>query len=86
MIRPLWQLLLLTRNRQNPIRLTCEECFALLEFDAELLESGDAIENIRPTARHHLSLCRGCQAKFDRWMRNSPSWAEATRIADSHEK
>jgi len=86
MDRTLWQLILLTRNMQKPDRITCEECFALLEFDALRLKAGDAIENIRPTVRHQLSLCPGCQAKLDGWMEELNAQTEATGNGDSHKE
>jgi len=66
--RSLWQLLLLTSASKTPVRLSCEECFALLEYDAELLANGAALDEIRPAVNHHLSLCRTCRAKFDEWL------------------
>ncbi len=69
MSRPLWQLLLLTRSADKPVELNCAECFALLEFDAELLKNGVPLEEIRSAASHHLSLCQACQTDFDEWMK-----------------
>jgi hypothetical protein len=66
--RPLWQLLLLTSASKASIQLTCEECFVLLEYDAELLASGAALDEIRPAVSYHLSLCSECQAKIDEWL------------------
>jgi len=34
--RPLWQLLLLTSDSKKVVSLTCEECFALLEYATDL--------------------------------------------------
>jgi hypothetical protein len=66
--RPLWQLLLLTNTSEAPIQLTCEECFALLEYDAELLAGGVALDEIRPAIRYHVSLCQECRKKINEWM------------------
>jgi hypothetical protein len=66
--RPFWQLLLQTSTSKAPDQLTCEECFALLEYDAELLVGGAAIDEIRPAVSYHLSLCPECQAKIDEWL------------------
>jgi len=66
--RSLWQLLLLTRDAGKPVQLTCEECFALLEYDAELLANGAALDDIRPSVNQHLSLCPMCRAKFKEWL------------------
>jgi hypothetical protein len=66
--RSLWQLLLLTRDTDKPAQLTCEECFVLLEYDAELLTSGANLNEIRPAISRHLSRCSGCKAKIDSWL------------------
>jgi hypothetical protein len=66
--RPLWQLLLLTRDSKKSAQLTCEECIALLEYDAELLINGADLDDVRPAVSYHLSLCSECQAKIDEWL------------------
>ena len=66
--RPLWQLLLLTNAPNVSVQLTCEECFTLLEYDAELLAGGVALDEIRPAVRYHISLCSECRTKIDEWL------------------
>jgi hypothetical protein len=66
--RPLWQLLLLTNAPNVSVQLTCEECFTLLNYDADLLAGGIALDKIRPAVSFHLSLCSKCQAKIDEWL------------------
>jgi hypothetical protein len=68
MSRPLWQLLLLAGGAEEPIQLTCAECFALLEYDAELLAEGAPFDKIRSAASRHLSLCPECKTQFDEWI------------------
>lgn len=68
MSHPLWQLLLLTRDAKEPIQLSCAECFALLEYDAELLDEGVPFDKISPAVNRHLSLCQACQTQLDRWI------------------
>ncbi|RPI94719.1 MAG: hypothetical protein EHM40_05620 [Chloroflexi bacterium] len=67
-IRSLWELLLLTCDTGKSVRLTCEECFILLGYDADLLAGGAPLEEIRPIVNHHLALCPECQARFDEWL------------------
>jgi hypothetical protein len=67
-IRSLWELLLLTCDVGKPVKLTCEECFILLGYDADLLASGAPLEEIRPAVNQHLGLCSACQAKFAEWL------------------
>lgn len=76
--RPLWRLLLLTSESKQSVQLTCEECFALLEYDADLLATGTALDEIRPTVSHHLSLCSQCQPKFDAWLEKLEGDAESS--------
>jgi hypothetical protein len=66
--RPLWLLLLETRDSKKNVQLTCEECFTLLTYDAELLGKGAVLDDFRPAIRHHLSLCSGCQTKIEKWL------------------
>ncbi len=64
----LWELLLLARNTKIPIHLTCAECFALIEHDADLLAAGASVDELHSSIRHHLSLCSGCQSEFGQWL------------------
>jgi len=66
--RPLWQLLLQTNVSKEVVQLTCEECFALLEYDAGLLAAGAVSDEIRSSVSYHLDLCEECQVKFDDWL------------------
>ena len=59
--RPLWRLLALTIETEEPVELTCAECLALLEYDTDLLEAGAPLNQIRPSIMRHLSLCSACQ-------------------------
>ena len=66
--RPLWQLLLLARDSKEAIPLTCEECFGLLEYDAELLAAGANFAEIRAIVDRHLELCSSCKAQLGKWL------------------
>jgi hypothetical protein len=52
----LWQLL-----RREPSDLTCDECFAVLEYYAELLAQGG--EALLPEIEKHLEGCPSCQTE-----------------------
>jgi predicted anti-sigma-YlaC factor YlaD len=67
MTHQLWQLLLLTQNPDSDFHLNCEECFALLEYDAELLAAGVAPEDIRRAVSRHLAICSACKTEFNDW-------------------
>jgi len=53
MVKPLWQLLL-----EKPSDLTCDECFAVMEYYAELLAGGNA--DLLPKILEHLEGCPNC--------------------------
>jgi len=54
MPRALWQLLL-----ENPSDLTCDECFAVMEYYAEILATGGIA--LLPEIIKHLEECPDCQ-------------------------
>ena len=64
MSRPLWQLLIETRQIKDNMRLTCDECFMLLEYDADLLVAGSSFDELQPGIRNHLLLCSECQVEL----------------------
>lgn len=68
MTRPLWQLLMLLREPDASIELSCIECFELLEYDADRLVAGAEPAAIRPSVRQHLALCSSCQNQIDDWL------------------
>ena len=59
--RPLWQILLLARNGDEGVTLTCEDCFLILEY---LADTHHKIETdadfLRTIAGKHLSCCPDC--------------------------
>jgi len=69
MTHPLWQLLLLTQNPDSNVHLNCEECFALLAYDAELLAAGAALDDIHRAVSRHLVICSACKTEFDDWQK-----------------
>jgi hypothetical protein len=69
MARPLWQLLLLTNGSKKAVQLTCSECFALLEFDADRLVAGVDPAEIRPNVSHHLAMCSNCKTQLEDWLK-----------------
>jgi len=54
MLRPLWRLLL-----KDPSKLTCDECFAVLEYYSELLAQGGT--DFLPEVMEHLQGCPECR-------------------------
>jgi len=65
MTRPLWQLLL-----EEPSQLSCDECFAVMEYYAEILAQGGAA--LLPQIMQHLAGCPSCRvehrAALRRWI------------------
>jgi len=70
MTRPLWQLLLLAQNPKGDIHLTCEECFALLEYDADRLAAGAKPSEINRSVHRHLRLCTDCRTQLNELIDN----------------
>jgi len=56
MTESLWQLL-----QENPADLTCDECFAVMEYYAELLVQGGEV--LFPEITNHLEGCPSCRAE-----------------------
>jgi hypothetical protein len=54
MTKPLWQLL-----QEEPSTLSCDECFAVMEYYAELLAQGG--ETLLPEIMNHLEGCPSCR-------------------------
>jgi len=63
--RPLWQLLMLISNQEKYIPLTCDECFTLLEYDADQLAAGGDMDRLRSATMHHLALCSKCHVEIN---------------------
>ena len=63
MAHSLWQLLIQASNPEEELHLTCEECFMLLEYDAELLAAGAQLEQLQLAVRH-LALCSECRQEL----------------------
>jgi hypothetical protein len=88
MPRALWQLLL-----EDSSDLTCEECFALMEYYAETLTSGRV--DLLPEILEHLEGCPDCELQHrmalrglisDRFERSAASLADATVSDGSNAK
>jgi hypothetical protein len=63
MVRPLWQLLL-----EDPSDLTCEECFAVMEYYAEVLATGNT--DLLHEVIEHLKECPDCRLQHREALRH----------------
>jgi hypothetical protein len=63
MVRPLWQLLL-----EDPSDLTCDECFSVMEYYAELLAKGST--DLLPEVIEHLKGCPSCEVRYREELRH----------------
>jgi hypothetical protein len=70
MSRPLWQLLAYGLDLDNGQELTCDECFAVLEFYADLLASGADPQKLYQPVRRHLAHCPNCCKQFQQWIKH----------------
>jgi len=59
-VRPIWQILTRTTHSPNSV-LTCEECFAALEYLAELMDADVDPKDLWQTAQRHLARCPDCR-------------------------
>ena len=63
---PLWKLLLqTTHSDQNPA-LTCSDCFAILEYLAEIDVISTDRQILLGTVRKHLNSCPDCRDYYQR--------------------
>ena len=64
-LRPLWRLLLAATNQKEGVTLSCDDCFAILEYLAEMrARVGVSIELLCMLARNHLSCCPDCHKYY----------------------
>ena len=62
---PLWKLLMLVNDHNETVQLSCDECFALLEYDADLLAAGADPDELQQVIEQHLALCSECRADIN---------------------
>jgi hypothetical protein len=67
MSRPLWHLLLATKE-PGQSEMTCEECFTILDYYAGQLADGADPERLRGPVVGQLSRCPECRPKFHHWL------------------
>jgi hypothetical protein len=61
-MRPLWQTLTRAAGRASPNSvLACDECFAALEYLAELLDANVDPKDLWHAAQRHLARCPDCR-------------------------
>lgn len=63
--RPLWQLMLIAAKGKRP--LTCDDCFRLFEYLADILprdENGYVADVLQRAAARYLSGCAGCRRYY----------------------
>jgi hypothetical protein len=78
MVRPVWQLLL-----EDPSDLTCDECFSVMDYCAELLAKGGT--DLIPEVIKHLKECPHCEARYREELRHlivSQSETSTASLAD----
>jgi hypothetical protein len=66
MARPLWQILMSLAEPES--RFTCEECFAVMSFFADQLESGVDPDELHDPVARHLARCPECHVKMRDWI------------------
>jgi hypothetical protein len=59
----LWQVLVKAAENETG-DLSCEECFILMDYFADLLASGHAPREVLPLADRYLQRCPECQREY----------------------
>lgn len=62
MVRPLWQVLVHATQDDEP--LSCDECYVLVDYLADLLAEGIHSKQVVSLADRYLDGCRDCDAGF----------------------
>jgi len=75
MSKSLWQLL-----QEEPSNLTCDECFAVMEYYAEILAQGG--QALLPKIRKHLESCPTCQLEHRLTLRRLMAEAEQSPASE----
>ena len=60
-INKLLHALALTREDE----IDCENCFEHMGEFVEMLNEGQAVEDILPKVKHHLDMCANCREEFE---------------------
>ena len=58
--RPIWKILALAAENGARVPLTCDECFVILEFLADVAMGGAKEEYLLELVRRHLKRCPCC--------------------------
>lgn len=66
MQRPLWQILVSLADPYS--QLTCDECFAVLDYYADQLEAGADPDELRKVVAQHLARCSECYVEMMKWI------------------
>jgi Zn finger protein HypA/HybF involved in hydrogenase expression len=59
-MRPIWQILVAFKERDQPASLTCDECFRYMEHITEEAIAGADQTSLRKAVRNHLVICPDC--------------------------
>ena len=60
----LWELLISLNQSGSKVKLTCTECFAVIELLIEGAELGIDLKRLEAIAREHLLHCPGCREQI----------------------
>ena len=77
--KSLWQLL-----QEEPSNLTCDECFAVMEYYAEILAQG--ARPLLPKIRQHLASCPSCQIEHHLTLRRLMAEAEQSPVPEEADR
>ncbi len=75
MTRPLWEILAVSSSKDDT-QLTCDECFAVVEYLADEATAGADPQALLQTARRHLIHCPDCREHRERRLSRLSGWTE----------
>jgi len=68
----LWRILLKSQARPD-IPLTCDECFAILDYLADRAARGADVASLRHAVQKQLARCPDCREQYGEWLRKLES-------------
>lgn len=62
--RPLFEIFSLSPTAESDITLTCDDCFAILDYFVDLVIDGFTLEEIKKPLLHHMNHCPDCREHY----------------------
>ena len=76
---PLWEIFRANNDPQNNTVLTCDQCFAIMEYLADCAVAGSKREAIFAAAQKHLARCPDCRMEHTRRIEELAKLSDASK-------